>query len=67
MSDNDGRTPARPILPHELQVLRDSKASLIALKADLDRAKKAGIDVTEQEKQRVENLAKIEQILSVYG
>lgn len=67
MSDNDGRSLAAPLTANDLTILRQTKQDLINAKAALDKAKKAGIDTTQQELDRVSALDKVEKLLAVYG
>lgn len=47
--------------------LKSAKAKAEELANDLDKAERAGIDVKEQKASNQTNLAKIIQLLSVYG
>lgn len=51
----------------QLNQLRDAKARGNEALSDLDKADRAGIDVKDQRKTLIDQLAKIDQMLSVYG
>lgn len=68
MSDKPNRfIPESPVTPDMLAELAEAQAALPALREELNKARKIGIDTAALEKQLEDAEATIKLIMSVYG